>query len=301
MGLAPAHDLVATEAGIGAQDQPHLRPGGPERRDDPLQLLPRAPGGVVVGGAELGRQQVLAAEDVPGQVAELLVVAVEEAALLVAVQGVVGGIQVGDEHRRRRGVGTEEEVHEPALDGLGPGDDLLVAAGGAGVGGRQFQAVEGTLAGQGLALVPGAQPVLAGGVGLADEGREQGVAAQGVLVVEVFVAQGQAVDALADELQDGVFEGVGVAVVGEAGGALAQRAGEALRLAPEQGTAVGGDGAAVEPGDDVALTQGLKREGGCVTRCWPEAVSAEESSGLLLKPLRSRRQPRFRPSVRNAG
>ena len=44
---------------------------------------------------------------------------------------------------------------------------------------------------------------------------------------------------------------VGIAVIGEAIGELANDAGEGLGLAEQQGTAVGGDVAAVEVGEDL--------------------------------------------------
>ena len=94
--------------------------------------------------------------------------------------------------------------------------------------------------------------VLAGGIGLADDGGQQGVAAEVVVVVEVLVAQRQGVDPLGDEVLEGVLDEVGVAMVGEAGGELAEDAGEFLGLAEQQGAAVGGDVAAVESGEDLA-------------------------------------------------
>ena len=46
---------------------------------------------------QLGREQVLAAEHVQRQVAVAVVVAVEEAAFLVAVQRIVGRVEVEDD------------------------------------------------------------------------------------------------------------------------------------------------------------------------------------------------------------
>ena len=53
--------------------------------------------GVDVAGPQVGHQQLVAAEDVQRQEAVMIVVAVEEAALLVAVDGVVGGVEVEDQ------------------------------------------------------------------------------------------------------------------------------------------------------------------------------------------------------------
>ena len=99
--LAPGHQRLAGEAAVGAQQDPHPRPAGADLADDARDLLHGAGRGVDVGAAQLGRQQVPAAEDVERQVAVAVVVAVEEAALLVPVQRNVGGVEVEDDLPRR--------------------------------------------------------------------------------------------------------------------------------------------------------------------------------------------------------
>jgi hypothetical protein len=42
---------------------------------------------------------------------------------------------------------------------------------------------------------------LTGRVGLADEGSEQGISAEDVVIVEVFVSQGKGINTLAEQLQ----------------------------------------------------------------------------------------------------
>ena len=51
----------------------------------------------MLAAAQLGCQQVLAAEDVERQVAVAIVIAVKEPAFLMAVQRVVGGIEIEDD------------------------------------------------------------------------------------------------------------------------------------------------------------------------------------------------------------
>src|SRR5207302_11382227 len=97
--------------------------------------------------------------------------------------------------------------------------------------------------------VGGVEAVVAGGVGLAGEDGEQRIVAEGVVVVEVLVAQAQTEDALLKELGEGVLEAVGVAVGGEAAGELVVEVEFGLDLAGQQSTGVGGDVAAVEGGD----------------------------------------------------
>lgn len=53
----------------------------------------RCRAGVDIGGAQLGRQQMPAAEHVQRQIAVAVVIAVKEAALLMPVQRVVGGVE----------------------------------------------------------------------------------------------------------------------------------------------------------------------------------------------------------------
>ena len=111
-----------------------------------------------------------------------------------------------------------------------------------------------THAGRSLAAVPRSWPGLAGEVELADDGGEQRVTAEVVLVVEVHVAQSQSVDPLGQELLDGVLDEAGVVMVGEAGGELAEQQGAAVG-------SVGSDVAAVEVGKDFAAAEQAESRG----------------------------------------
>jgi hypothetical protein len=65
---------------------------------------------------------MLAAEDVQRQIAVTSVVAVEERALLVAVQRIIGGIEIQSDPPRQLVVGLEEQIHQlsiPAVRFLG--------------------------------------------------------------------------------------------------------------------------------------------------------------------------------------
>jgi hypothetical protein len=106
--LAPRHQRLAAEAGIGAQKDARPRPARPDLRDDPRDLLDRSGASVDVRGPEPGRQQMPAAEHVERQVAIAIVVAVEEPAFLMAVQRVVGGVEVEHDLPWRPGVSLEE-------------------------------------------------------------------------------------------------------------------------------------------------------------------------------------------------
>src|SRR5262249_47952517 len=99
----------------------------------------------------------------------------------------------------------------------------------------------------------------------------------------------------------GVLDGIRVAVVGKAGGELAERSGQAFGFAQQQATPIGGDGAAIESAHDAPWTQGLKNEVGAGKLCLHEAVSPAWHRGVCAKSLCQREQPLSIPPVRNAG
>lgn len=68
------------------------------------------------------------------------------------------------------------------------------------------------------------------------------------MVDTILVAQGDAVDTLGDQVGHGVLQGVGVAVVREAGSQLGEDAAVPFDLGEQQGATAGGDVAAIEGG-----------------------------------------------------
>lgn len=92
--LAPHHQARAREARIGAHQDAHPRPAFPVPADDPRQLDIGSRRLVDVRTPQLGRQQMPAARHVQRQIAIAVVVAVEEPAFLLAVQGIVRRVQV---------------------------------------------------------------------------------------------------------------------------------------------------------------------------------------------------------------
>ena len=70
---------------------------------------------------------MVAAEDVERQVAVAVVIAMEEAALLAPVQGVVGGVEVQHQPLRRLRVGLQEKIDQQRLDRLGVVADAAIA------------------------------------------------------------------------------------------------------------------------------------------------------------------------------
>ena len=58
----------------------------------------------------------------------------KEAILLVAVEGIVGGVEVEGDGVGRLGVGLQEQFHQQRLQGLGVMVDVVVAVGAYGWG-----------------------------------------------------------------------------------------------------------------------------------------------------------------------
>ena len=136
----------------------------------------------------------------------------EETPLLVAVQRIVGGVQVEDDALGRRGMRLQEQRHEQPLDRGRIVTDLVVAAGreaGSRLG-RVLQPVERALARHRRAVAP---PSLQ----LAGQHRHDGIVAQLIVIVQILVAQRQAEHALADERGNRVLDLPDLTTVPEAG------------------------------------------------------------------------------------
>lgn len=182
IALAPRHQAVTGEAGIGPQDNANLRPGGADLDDDAHDLAERASRAVDVGTPQLGRQQMAATEDVQRQIAVAAIVAVEEPALLLAVQRVV------------RGVAIEDAARSP--DRRTVIADLVIARR---LRPAQLQPVQRTLARQRRARRP---PCLE----LAAQRRQHRIVAKLVVVDQVLVAQRNPIDPLTNQRRDLVLD-----------------------------------------------------------------------------------------------
>ena len=110
VALAPAHQVLAREAAVAAQQDVDVGPSFADHPDDAADLVARAPGAVDVGGSELYEQEMAAAEDVERQEAAVFVIAVEEGVLLAPMGLHVGGVAIERDARGRRLVGVEKQV-----------------------------------------------------------------------------------------------------------------------------------------------------------------------------------------------
>src|SRR5690606_25974501 len=92
-----------------------------------LQIADGAGGRVDIRWSQLGAQQMLPTKDIERQIAITTIVSMKESACLVAVQRIVGGIDVEHDFLRRCGGKLEERFHKPVFDLRLPGHNLFVA------------------------------------------------------------------------------------------------------------------------------------------------------------------------------
>ncbi len=125
--LTPVHQPLAAKSRVATDVDARPRPALPDPPNNALELLLTPRRRVDVRRPQPRAQQMLAAEDVQRQVAVVAVVAVEEAALLLAVQRVVGGVEVEHDLLGSLIERLEEHVQQHLVDELLPEHDTLVA------------------------------------------------------------------------------------------------------------------------------------------------------------------------------
>ena len=224
----------------------------------------------------------------------------EEAAFLVAVDGIVGGIEIQHDDARFARDGFDALIQQKIADRVRVGLDLAVFAAGLGDG-SEFEAVEGAFAGQCLAAVLPVAAGLAERVGVFAGGGEQGIGAELFVVVEVFIAQREPEHPLADHDGQRMLDEAPVAGVAEAAGELVAETEAAVGLAQQQRAAVAREVSAAEIRLHPARTQGLKSESLLVTLC-----HRPFGGGLVLHQFDNQCLTQLTPGgrdflVRNAG
>jgi hypothetical protein len=124
---------------------------------------------------------------------------------------------------------------------------------------RQLQAVQGTLAGQSIPFVFLTLPIFAQRIGFAHKRRQQRIAAQSVVVVQVFVPQGDTEYSLRQQLFHCVFDVLRGSKIAETSGKALDYPPAAIDIAQQQTTAVGRDVATIEIGNNFPSPQLLKK------------------------------------------
>ena len=142
--LAPCHQIVACEPRIRPQQNAHLGPTPADLCDDPRNFVNRARAGIDAGAAQLGAKKVPPAKNIQRQITIGFVVAMKEAPFLLAMQRIIGGIEVEGDLAGRRAMRLEKQIDEQPFHRRRIVADLVVARR---FRLRQFQPVQGRLAG----------------------------------------------------------------------------------------------------------------------------------------------------------
>ena len=222
--LAPAHQLVAAEAGIAAQNDFHPRPRRPNLRHNSSNFLQTPERGIVIGFPQSRAQNVLAAKDIQRQIAILVVVAVEQPPFLFAVQRQVRGVHVQNNLSRGVLMRFKEHLHQQLVNPRFPKRDLLIAILSSG---PQFHPVQSALTRQRFfQLLPTSQDA------------EDRIVAQLFVIVDVFITKRQTVDSLGEHLLNGMFDLVLIPAIEKTLGQARQQIQTLVGLAQQERTAV---------------------------------------------------------------
>lgn len=160
----------------------------------------------------------------------------EEAPFLVAVQRVVGGVEIEGDLLGRRGVRLHEEVDEQRLDGRPVVAYSVIARW---LGPAQLQPVQRRLAGHRRA-------VPSFGFQLARQHRHHRIVAQLVVVEQVLVAERDAQHTLADQRRHRVLDQLGAASILETCRQAADQPNRPVRRSKQQRPSVRRDPPAVK-------------------------------------------------------
>ena len=212
VGLAPGHQGFASEARIGERQQDGRTLGQLTRSRVTMRaiILHRSGACVDVGFAKLRRQEMTAAEHVERQIAVAVVIAVEKAALLMAVQRVVGGVEIENDLLGRAAMRLQEQVDQQRLDHRLVVADLVIA-------GRKRPADGSSRFSVDLPSHRRGNPHLRASKACR-RGSPSPVMAQLIVIDQVLIAERQSEHPLADQRLDLVLDQLLAARVPKAGG-----------------------------------------------------------------------------------
>ncbi len=216
--------------------------------DHPRNLIRRSGAGVDIGLAQFGDQKMVAAENIQRQITIAVVIAVEEAALLFAVQRIVRGVQIENDFLGRAFVGFEKQIDQQLLDRRAVMADLVVKAGRLL---RPLQTVQGRLAGNRRAIG-------AARLQFAGQHRKQGIVPQGIVIVEVLIPQRQAKNPLPRQRRHRMLDKRGSAPVDETLGKPLDKLQSLVGAAQLQRPRVGSDRAPIKTGHNLTVFNGSK-------------------------------------------
>jgi hypothetical protein len=198
-----------------------------------------------------------AAHHIERQIAVAIVIAVEEPPFLVAVERVVGGIDVEHDLGGRRLMRLQEERDEQALNGGRIMSDLVIARR---LRSAQLKTVERRFAGHRRAVRPPCRK-------LVGQHRHDRIVTQLVVIVEVLIAQRNPDHPLPHQGRHAVLDQVLVTLVDKALGKAINHSDLAVRRPQQQRASVRRDRPAIKTSHNFPPPNGCKFEQFRVTLC----------------------------------
>ena len=198
-----------------------------------------------------------AAEHVERQIAVAIVITVEEPPLLLAMQRIIGRIQIKNDLRGRAFVRLQEQVEQKSLDGHRVVADLVVARR---LQLAQFQPVQRRLAGH-------RRTILAPRLKLAGQHRHHRIVAQLVVVVEILIAKRNPKYPLAHQGHDLMLDQILPPHVVKARRKPSRHSDHTIRRAQQQCSGVRRDRPAVERRYHFTAFNRCKSKQICATLC----------------------------------
>ncbi len=175
----------------------------------------------------------------------------KEASLLIAVQGVVGGIEIEDDLLRRFVVGLQEQRDKQALQGLRVVADPVVAPRCSLR--RVLKAIERRLAGKSCAVLSlGLKPVR--------QQAQHRVVAQLVMVFDILITKRDPGNALADHRLEAVDHQILIAMIDKTGRNPLKQIDGLIDMAQQQRTGIRRYDAAIKSGNHPAAIKVFKLE-----------------------------------------
>ncbi len=215
----------------------------------------------------------------------------EEAPFLMAVQRVVGGVEVEGDLRRRHGMSVEKDIDKHGFDQRRVVTDFVIARG---LRPAQLQPVERRFAGQGRAI-------RAFGLQLATQHRHHRVMAQLIVVDQILVAQRDPEYPLTDQARHRVLDQIGRAVIGEAPGKPRHQPDRPVGGTQQHCPGLRGHLAAIESGHHRAPFNRCKSKQIRATLCPHRASPCLRDKPFLQHDFLRSRAPMHLPPLRNPG
>ncbi len=179
----------------------------------------------------------------------------EKFPFLIAVQRIVGGVDIMDNLFRRFGMRFEEDIDKKMLYRFRGHNYFLVGVLGSGIHRRQFQPIQRAFARQRFSLVLLGFPVHTCRIGFSHGYRQHLIFGQMIMVVEIFVPQGKTDNSLGYQRQHTMLYTLFISMICEACGETLKNGRALLNLPQQQATVIGSNGPSTEISDYFSFPQ----------------------------------------------